>query len=98
MGRRYPVKSYQNAMAGSFISTLSLAAMYCTSTCSGTKNNHCRLKPLRDICKDVRMLEESDKEVYRSRKLIEVPATEPIEEEHRTESFRLKVNELLELA
>ena len=44
------------------------------------------------------MLEESDKEVYRSRKLIEVPATEPIEEEHRTESFRLKVNELLELA
>ena len=85
-------------MAGSFISTLSLAAMYCTSTCSGTKNNHCRLKPLGDIFKDVGMLEGSGKDVYRSRKLIEVPAMEPTKEEHRTENFRLKVNELLELA
>ena len=45
-----------------------------------------------------RMYNESGMDVYRSRELIEVPVRVPTEEEQNTERFRLKVNELLELA
>ncbi|KAI1291303.1 hypothetical protein EDD11_009023, partial [Mortierella claussenii] len=45
-----------------------------------------------------RMFEETGLEIYRSRDLIEVPTRIPTEKEQRMENFRLRVNELLELA